>query len=392
MLPFIKSAYFNDLLESFSNGIIIFNVAGRAYAVNDAACRILGVKRERLIKDALILVAGALGIESTFEEALRIIEEQPWDHTGTHARYSRPDGSSRHLRFHRSQLEDHDKVFGIIIEISDVTSIYRLHEREKQSLEQKRQAESLRAQSLRRFSAAVAHQIRNPLVVIGGFSSRLLKGNTLGEKQREWIAAIEESGQRLDEIVKAVSEYSSVKVGQRSMVPLGQLCDDARQMARSRHPEEADRARWDLPGGGPELPVDRELFARALCELFSNSLEAAPDAAHVEVSFRRSSRGMVLSMRDDGPGFDEEDLPFVFDPFYSTKPVGVGMGLCLAEHIFREHGFRVDVGNGSKKGARLDIAVPRAGLSDESTEGEMIPATDSEHREQPPPATDRTGR
>lgn len=359
MLPFIKSAYFNDLLESFSNGVIIFNVAGRAYAVNEAACEILGMPRQRLMEEALVVVGATLGLKRSFHEALRLIEERPDDHTGASARYTRPDGTVRNLNFHRSQLEDHGKVFGIILEITDVTPIYEFHAREKNILEQKREAERLRAQSLQRFSSAVAHQIRNPLLVIGGFASRLLKGNTLQDRQREWVGAIEESGHRLEGIVNAVSEYSSVKVGERTECPLSQLAEQARATAAALLPRQAEEATWDLPEAGPTLLVDRQLFCRALGELFRNSLEAAGnEPAEIAVSFRRSRHGLLISVTDQGPGFREEDLPFVFDPFYSTKPVAVGMGLCLAEHIIREHGGRVSVGNGKHRGARLDITLP----------------------------------
>jgi PAS domain S-box-containing protein len=177
MLAFIRSTYFQGLLDSFQTGVILFNDAGRAYAVNEALPGLLGTSREHLAHstwDAFFLL---LGLNEDLDEYLEAAGplDRPRPLPAVDFGYEHPDGRSMRLSLSRSLLVDYGKLFGITVQVADMTGVFELHEREKRMLEENRLLQRHRAQGLQKLSMAVAHQIRNPLMTVGGFSDLLLR-------------------------------------------------------------------------------------------------------------------------------------------------------------------------------------------------------------------------
>ena len=201
MLTFAHSTYFHDLLESFSAGVVICNIRGLVYAANDAACRLLGASRRELADPAC---SAALIGRADAPRRLAKFLAAPIKHgrkpEPLSIAYAHPDGQLRRYRLSGSLLLENEKIFGILIEITDVTEIYRLHERERAMLLGIQAAQRERIESLGRFSLAVAHQIRNPLMVVGGFAGRLLRGKAEGDPEAEALTMILDEAKRLEAV------------------------------------------------------------------------------------------------------------------------------------------------------------------------------------------------
>lgn len=339
MLTFAHSTYFHDLLAGFSAGVVIANSKGLVYASNQAAATLLGETPERLADPA---TAKAMLARTDKPRALAHFLAAPIKHGRTPApitvRYGHPDGSDRHLRLSASLLLENDKIFGILVEIDDVTEIFTLHARERAMLLGIQAAQHERIESLGRFSLAVAHQIRNPLMVIGGFAGRLLRNRPDTDPETESLAMILDGAKRLETVVAAVSRYARPREPEPVMADPADLATRAMEAAKVRTGLSAPLV---VDAAVGMVRLDPHLLVELLTELLANALEAvaARDPAQaIRVRCRREASGLRLEVADRGPGVPEDIRPFVFDPFFTTKAVGVGMGLPIAKRDAEELG------------------------------------------------------
>uniref|UniRef100_I2Q6C7 histidine kinase n=1 Tax=Desulfovibrio sp. U5L TaxID=596152 RepID=I2Q6C7_9BACT len=360
MLTFAHSTYFHDLLASFTAGVVICNVRGLVYASNPAASALLGESAQALADPAR--ARDIIGRAQDPRALVRFLAA-PIKHgrkpEPLSLRYHHPDGADRHFRLSGSLLLENEKIFGILIEIDDVTEIHRLHARERDMLLGVQAAQRERIESLGRFSLAVAHQIRNPLMVIGGFAGRLLRGRPPDDPEAEVLSIILDGARRLEAVVRAVSTYARRREAAPAMVQPADLARRAMDMAEVRTNLHAPLSL----DAGPELVrLDAELAVEALTELLANALEACAAAADqpIAVVFRRQGTGLRIEVADRGPGLSEDIRPFVFDPFFTTKAVGVGMGLPIAKRNAEELGGVLTLEPGPSGGVLAVLALPDA--------------------------------
>lgn len=360
MLTFAHSTYFHDLLESFSAGVVICNIRGLVYAANEAACRLLGASRRELADPAcsaaLIVRADAPRQLARFLAAAIKHGQKP---EPLAIAYAHPDGQQRRYRLSGSLLLENGKIFGILIEITDVTEIYRLHERDRDRLLGVQAAQKERIEGLVRFSLAVAHQIRNPLMVIGGFTGRLLRGKGEGDPEAEALSMILDGARRLEAVVRAVSDYARRE--EPVMVPcdLAALADRAFAEALAATGGAGRLETAGLDGSAGNVRADAAMLTAILTALCANALEAAPrDGARVALACGRQDAGVTLTVADNGPGPADDVLPFAFDPFFTTKAVGVGMGLTIARRRAEEMGGALTLERGPAGGGLARLTLP----------------------------------
>ncbi|WP_300160256.1 ATP-binding protein [Solidesulfovibrio sp.] len=340
MLTFAHSTYFHDLLDSFSAGVVIANVKGLVYASNPAAARLLGETRETLADPA---TARAVVARADKPRQLARFLTAPLRHgrkpDPIAFLYRHPDGTDRHLRLSASLLLENEKIFGILFEIDDMTEIFALHARERAMLLGVQAAQRERIESLGRFSLAVAHQIRNPLMVIGGFAGRLLRRHPEGDPDCDPLCMILDGAKRLEAVVRAVSAYARRREPAPVMADPRDLTMRAMETARARTGCDAP---FVLESATEMVRLDAAIVVEALAELLANALEATagggPDAAVTARCRCDAQNRLVFEVADQGPGLPEDIRPFVFDPFFTTKAVGVGMGLPIAKRAAEELG------------------------------------------------------
>lgn len=366
MLTFAHSTYFHDLLESFSAGVVICNIRGLVYAANEAACRLLGVSRRELADPArsaaLVARADAPRQLARFLAAAIKHGQKP---EPLSIAYAHPDGELRRYRLSGSLLLENEKIFGILIEITDVTEIYRLHERDRDRLLGVQAAQKERIEGLVRFSLAVAHQIRNPLMVIGGFTGRLLRGKGKGDPEAETLSMILDGAKRLEAVVRAVSDYARREEPAMAPCDLAGLADQAFAEALGAT---GGAGRLETAGlGGQDgrdgpaghVRADAAMLTAILTALCANALEAAPQAgARVALACDRQDERVTLTVADNGPGPTDDVLPFAFDPFFTTKAVGVGMGLTIARRRAEEMGGALTLERGPDGGGLARLTLP----------------------------------
>lgn len=271
MLAFIRSSYFQGLLDSFQAGVILFNDAGRAYAANGAMPRLLGLAPEDCARTTWDAFFARLGLDEPLDRVLdlaRPLEERgaldgQAPLPGLIFDYTHPDGRRLCLSLTRSFLVDYGKLFGITVQIADMTDLTELHEREKGMIEENRRLQLQRARGLLKLSMGVAHQIRNPLMTVGGFSELLLRRLPRDGPESGFVAPILDSARRMEAIVNAVSAYAALRLGEVRPVDLrGRSGGGGRGRVRGRSgpaapgpgrvlPQQSGGRRRGLPDHGP---------------------------------------------------------------------------------------------------------------------------------------------
>jgi len=360
MLPFIQSSYLSALLESFSSGVLIMNIRGDVYAANDTAGLLLGFSRPELLSghfhgQIVVRFQDPGDVEALFEQA----RTHDAATSALQTVYHHPTLGPRHYTFSLSRLVEYGKIFGIVAQITDVTPIYEMHQREKAMLESQSALQRERIESLDQLSMAIAHQIRNPLMSIAGFARILERKCRLDETGTQCVRTILDGAGRLEDIVRAVTQYTASR-------PVNSVQTDAGDLAR-----EALEALGPLPGGvrvalegpWPQGLLDPDLTRDALVEVLRNAAEACETQGEVvRVSAIREGAGLRIAVRDQGPGIPEAALPFLFDPFYTTKAVGVGMGLAKARRWMRDQGGDVAVTSPPGGGVLAVLSVPEPSI------------------------------
>jgi signal transduction histidine kinase len=262
----------------------------------------------------------------------------------------RPDGSAVPVRITFSVLCSGDDVrVGLMATCEDLSAIRAMEER-------MRQADRLA--TLGRMSANIAHEIRNPLAALRG-AVEALGSSTVAEPERERLAQIVlRESDRLNAIIKQFLEYARPAPLAVAEVDVTELVDDLLTLLEHRAQTEHVKIVRELP---PRLlwSLDPQQFRQALWNLCLNAVEAMAGGGELRVMGTTSHDRLELIVCDTGEGIEAVNLPHVFEPFFSTKPGGSGIGLALVHRIAQDHGGTVDVQSTSGQGSVFTLSLPR---------------------------------
>ena len=274
-------------------------------------------------------------------------------------RYVQPGGRTLQLSITGSFLREKEQIAGIVLILHDVTELQLLHDREKQVLREKHRLERERAEGLTRLAMAIAHQIRNPVMSIGGFAVRILSKIDENSSIVAYLKNILSDARRLEAIVKVVSEYTRVPTAKPVPVSISDIFEKEMARLQVKTVELSKRVKWSMALSTVEFPVDPVLFRKAVYEVLLNAVEFfGSDEGSVEIFLLEEDNGLLIEVVDNGVGIAEKDMPYVFDPFFTTKAVGVGMGLCLVRRIVGEHGGDVRIDSEPGKGTKVIMRFP----------------------------------
>ncbi|MDA8434081.1 MAG: ATP-binding protein [Nitrospiraceae bacterium] len=231
----------------------------------------------------------------------------------------------------------------------------------KRSQDKLIQAEKLA--SLGRLTADVAHEIRNPLTAVGGFARRLFR-IAAAPKEKEYAGIMLEEVDRLEKILKDVLTFSRDAKSRLERQDLREIAEEALQIYGDLCAEQSVRIEVRAEGEIFPVLVDRDQVRQAVRNLLNNAVDAMPEGGRLTLASGGDEINgvpyMYLRVSDTGPGIREEDLPLIFEPFYTTKKTGhgTGLGLSITRKIMEEHGGFVRAENNGTGGSSFSLYFP----------------------------------
>jgi two-component system sensor histidine kinase HydH len=239
---------------------------------------------------------------------------------------------------------------------------------------QREASQKERLSSLGRLSTVVAHEIRNPLMIIKTALRSLKAPAATPDSVRAAVADIDEEVVRLNRIVSEVLDFAKPITFDLAPADLNALCEDAARAADSD--PGGTPIRLDLDRRLPAVTTDAERLRLALVNILTNARHAVgsrgdggreprarPGSAHgaapITLSTRRSENNRVsIHVRDSGPGIPADDLPRVFDPYFTTRRTGTGLGLAISRNIIEGLGGTISVSSRTGRGTEVRIELP----------------------------------
>jgi len=229
-----------------------------------------------------------------------------------------------------------------------------------------RQEELLRAEklaSLGQLAAGVAHQLNNPLAVILGYVRLLREPDARGRAELdEQLAIVEEETRECQGIVRSLLTLARPGTLMPETVDLRELVEEALRHFRRYHVPTGVEVHLQVPSQPLPVRTDRDRLRQAVLNLLMNGAEAMPGGGLLGVSCRRVARNgrtaTVLSVQDEGVGIPREALGRIFDPYFSTKRGGTGLGLTLTHGIVKALGGWIRAESEVGRGSRFTIVLP----------------------------------
>ncbi len=341
---------FRDLIfESVGSGLVGVDPNGRVTAFNRAAESITGVSTVDALDQPWEAIFGS-GVD--LAEATRAVAEGSEPAPRYEFRLRRRDGQEVPVGISfwslRSGAGD---VAGLIGVCQDLSSIKQMEQR-------MRQADRLAA--VGRLSANMAHEIRNPLASISGAVEALARDLPPDHTRGQLVEIVLRESARLNQIVGDFLEYARPAPMAPIEINMAEILDEVLLLIEHRALPANLKVTREY---GETLPVraDPQRLRQAVWNLCLNAVQAMPDGGELRVgahSLRERGGHLQISITDTGQGIAETDLPHIFEPFFSTKPEGSGIGLALVYRVAEEHGGSIEVRSRVGEGTTFFLALP----------------------------------
>jgi two-component system sensor histidine kinase PilS (NtrC family) len=344
---------FHDLIfASVGSGLVAADPQGRVTAFNRAAESITGVSASEALGQPWAAIFGP-GVDLTK------VQQATADEGALAPRYEfqlrRRDGRELPVGISFWSLRSgRGDVAGLIGICQDLSGIKQMERR-------MRQADRLAA--VGRLSANMAHEIRNPLASISGAVEALAKDLPRDPHRDRLVEIVLRESGRLNELVRDFLEYARPAPMAPLEVDMAQLLDDVLLLLEHR----------SLPVNlkivreyGLTLPahVDPQQIRQAIWNLCLNAVQAMPEeGGEIRVGGAVETDDadrLQLWITDTGLGIADDDLPHIFEPFYSTKPEGSGLGLALVYRVVQDHGGQIEVKSRLGEGTTFTLTLPAA--------------------------------
>jgi two-component system, NtrC family, sensor kinase len=256
------------------------------------------------------------------------------------------------------------RAFPVVDEVEDERlTVCHYHDVTDERVMTNELASAERLAAIGRLAGGVAHEINNPLGGILAFAQIMQREKVTDAERQEYLAEIEKSALRCKEIVELLLRFSrQASRPERRSLLVNDVVRDAVRTFAAREPERAHPARLVLGERVPAVMGDVGQLQQVVSHLLSNALDSGGRRGEVEIETSTDSEDVVLAVRDRGTGVPAEDLPRLYDPFFTTKEEGKGRGLGLAVvyAIVQEHGGKITARNREGGGAEFVVTLPMA--------------------------------
>jgi signal transduction histidine kinase len=226
----------------------------------------------------------------------------------------------------------------------------------QESFEQIRRADRLAA--IGQLSASLAHEIRNPLASIDGAANLIESPQTPDEMRRSSLAIVHKEIGRLNRLLTHLLDFARPRSPEFQMVEPERLIDSIVNLAGHSAQQKGITLRKDVPPAAPAVECDPEQIKQVLLNLAINSVQAMDGPGEIVIWARQKDSSVEIGVRDEGPGIPDEDLDRIFNPFFTTKESGTGLGLSVAHQIVTQHGGAIRAERNPGRGMTFSLTLP----------------------------------
>jgi two-component system sensor histidine kinase HydH len=245
--------------------------------------------------------------------------------------------------------------------IEDLKGSYAKLERAQQALVEKE-----RLAALGELSAVIAHEVRNPLAILWNSIGALRRLLQPKGQVASLLEIMTEESERLNRMVSDLLDYARPHTPEKRAESFGAIAREAVAAAMASHGARSVKVDVVEEADLPKVSADARLLRQAILNLVANALQAAPEGGTVTVNLHLEPTGFVrFDVSDQGPGLSTIATERLFQPFFTTKPTGTGLGLALVKRIVEAHQGEISVRSAPNAGATFSVRLPRAQPSDE---------------------------
>ena len=208
-------------------------------------------------------------------------------------------------------------------------------------------------------AAVLSHEARNLLGALGTCVQILRRNPHITRQDQELLDIIQTGSRRLNEIVSELSAFGRPKSPHFEEVDLHELVEQTSALIRRDdrcHSSIVIRHKFEP--SSHKVKADRDQLGQILWHLFLNAVQAMGNQGQLRVETQKVGRKMKIAVRDTGPGIPPTVLSHIFEPLYSTKSGGVGLGLAIARRIIEQHGGQITVHSKDGKGTCFMVLLP----------------------------------
>jgi PAS domain S-box-containing protein len=342
-------------LESAAEAVLITDPSGTMTVVNTQAERIFGYSRDELVGQS---------VELLIPERLRT------PHVQHRARYMdnpgivpigsrlplvgrRRDGTEFPVEVSLSFIETDDglRVMAFVVDIT-----------ERVAMQQRaRQTDKLAA--LGTLAAGIAHEVNNPVGIISTRAELMLREPGVTEQQTADLQVVLRQARRVGKIVTGLLSFARQSPGTREPVDVNAIIDDTVGLVEDPMRKSRVALRLELDRNLPRILGDPTTVQQVILNLLTNAREAMTDGGEVRIETALGGEAadhVRVTVSDTGPGMPPDVVAKIFEPFYTTKTHGTGLGLAVSYGIVRDHGGTIDVESKPGEGTRFVLTFPVA--------------------------------
>jgi two-component system nitrogen regulation sensor histidine kinase NtrY len=342
-----RRRYMEIVLRNVAAGVISLDEEDRITTVNRAAEEMLGIKAEGVLQRKYMDVIKEEH-RPTVQALLEELESAPKESIQRELHLNL-DGRSLSLGAHVTVLRDEEcNYMGMVVVFDDLTELQKAH----------------RMLAWKEVARRIAHEIKNPLTPIKLSAQRLRRRYLRDPQNHEGVldestSTIIEQVDHLQTLVNEFQRFARMPSARPTPQDLNRIVEDVVVLYRGGHPTVAILS--ELDEDLPTLTLDRDQIQRVLINLIDNALAVIPEGdgkIQIRTSFNKRLRVARLEVADNGPGILAKDRGKLFEPYFSTKKSGTGLGLTIVRSIVMDHRGYIRVMDNDPKGTRFMIELP----------------------------------
>ncbi len=339
------------ILNSATDAIITINEDHIIVGYNEGAEQMLGYTREQALGHDLSLIIPPPYKDVHREYVRRYVATRQARVIGRHVRLNaqRRNGEEfpMSISFSVAEIQGNLYFTGIMRDITEYKEM------------EDRVLTSERLAAIGNTVTHIAHEIKNPLLVIGGFARQLLKAAELDDKGRKKLAIIAEEVGRLEALMAEMRDFVRPPTSQKSLGQIDQVLDETVEFFQDTFTEHHIQVRRVKEAPLPPVNFDPNQMRQVLINLFKNALEAMPRGGEITVATQVKGSDLEISVTDTGEGMPPEVAANIFQPYYTTKEKGSGLGLAICQFIVKDqHGGCLEAESTPGQGSTFTIRLP----------------------------------